>query len=193
MIVDIPNSKSLANPPKVDIVNPKNKYCKTCNRDFNRRQAFVEHCRTVHGMKIRFAKATSAATVINSKSFNSPLGSTPKAAPASTSTSPATPTASNGSPASGYPCQYCGKLFSNQSNRRRHAVLSCDMARDAGVEPRKSKDDKKSSSGTKHEDFYYEDGAPGSMSKTTEQKCPFPDCDVVHLRSALMKKHLNEV
>ena len=47
------------------------------------------------------------------------------------------------------------------------------MARDAGVEPRKSRDDKKSS-GTKHEDFYYEDGAPGSMSKTTEQKCPFP-------------------
>merc|ERR1711981_1137072 len=31
------------------------------------------------------------------------------------------------------------------------------------------------------------------MSKTTEQKCPFPDCDVVRLRSALMKKHLNEV
>ena len=48
------------------------------------------------------------------------------------------------------------------------------MARDAGVEPRKSRDDKKSSSGSKHEDFYYEDGAPGSMSKTTEQKCPFP-------------------
>ena len=52
------------------------------------------------------------------------------------------------------------------------------MARDAGVEPRKSRDDKKSSSGTKHEDFYYEDGAPGSMSKTTEQKCPFPGTDL---------------
>ena len=69
---------------------------------------------------------------------------------------------------------YSGKLFSNQSNRRRHAVLSCDMARDAGVEPRKSRDEKKSPGKTFNEDFYYEDGAPGSMSKTTEQKCPFP-------------------
>ena len=48
------------------------------------------------------------------------------------------------------------------------------MARDAGVEPRKSRDEKKSPGKTFNEDFYYEDGAPGSMSKTTEQKCPFP-------------------
>ena len=190
MIVDIPNSKSLANPPKVDIVNPKNKYCKTCNRDFNRRQAFVEHCRTVHGMKIRFAKATSAATVINSKSFNSPSGSTPKAAPTSTSTSPATPTANNGSPASGYPCQYCGKLFSNQSNRRRHAVLSCEMARNAGVEPRKSRELTKPVTKPLNEDFYYEDGPP--MNKHSNQNCPFDNCDEGPFRSALLKRHLLE-
>jgi hypothetical protein len=35
----------LQNPPKCDIINPKNKFCLPCNHEFNRRQAFVEHCR----------------------------------------------------------------------------------------------------------------------------------------------------
>ena len=47
-----PPPKPVSNPPKSDILNPKNKVCRPCNREFNRRQAFVEHCRTVHGMKI---------------------------------------------------------------------------------------------------------------------------------------------
>ena len=66
-----PITKPVANPPKKDILNPKNKVCQPCNREFNRRQAFVEHCRTVHGMKIRFAKAAAGATIINSKAFAS--------------------------------------------------------------------------------------------------------------------------
>ena len=48
--------KKLPNPPKTDVTNPKNKYCLPCNRDFNRRQAFVEHCRNVHNMKIKLSK-----------------------------------------------------------------------------------------------------------------------------------------
>ena len=104
----------------------------------------------------------------------------------------------------GYPCQYCGKLFSNQSNRRRHAVLSCELARVAGVEPRKSREEVKNlpknakmdnqhhSFGSASEDFYYEDGAPGSSRSTEPQKCPFPDCEVSHMRSALLKRHLFE-
>ena len=105
---------------------------------------------------------------------------------------------------SGYPCQYCGKLFSNQSNRRRHAVLSCELARVAGVEPRKSREEVKNlpknakmdnqhhSFGSASEDFYYEDGAPGSSRSTEPQTCPFPDCEVSHMRSALLKRHLFE-
>ena len=104
----------------------------------------------------------------------------------------------------GYPCQYCGKLFSNQSNRRRHAVLSCELARVAGVEPRKSREEVKNlpknakmdnqhhSFGSASEDFYYEDGAPGSSRSTEPQECPFPDCEVSHMRSALLKRHLFE-
>ena len=104
----------------------------------------------------------------------------------------------------GYPCQYCGKLFSNQSNRRRHAVLSCELARVAGVEPRKSREEVKNlpknakmdnqhhSFGSASEDFYYEDGAPGSSRSTEPQTCPFPDCEVSHMRSALLKRHLFE-
>ena len=93
--------KSVPNPPRSDIVNAKNKYCKPCGRDFNRRQAFVEHCRTVHGMKIRFAKAPTGSTLIKSKLNNS------KSAPMSSVITPTKPTSpGNGSPASGYPCQY---------------------------------------------------------------------------------------
>merc|ERR1712141_206374 len=184
MIVDAPKPKALPNPPKDDILNPKNKHCHPCNREFNRRQAFVEHCRTVHGMKIRFAKASSGTTIINSKAFSNPP-------------MPITgPSHSNiGNSATGYPCQYCGKLFSNQSNRRRHAVLSCELARNAGVEPRKSRDEKTPKPTIKtpfNEDFYYEmEGVPNA-SNSFEQTCPFPECDVTHTRSALMKKHLNE-
>jgi hypothetical protein len=39
-----PNRKPsvrLPNPPKCDIVNPKNKYCLPCDRDFNRRQVYL--------------------------------------------------------------------------------------------------------------------------------------------------------
>ena len=120
---------------------------------------------------------------------------------AASTTSPS----SGGSNSTGYPCQYCGKLFSNQSNRRRHAVLSCELARVAGVEPRKSRDEvktEKKSLGHQQtkfenphafgsEDFYYEDGAPGSRS-TEPQDCPFPDCEVSFMRSALLKRHLAE-
>ena len=41
-------------PRASDIKNPRNKACRPCNREFNRRQAFVEHCRNIHAMKIDF-------------------------------------------------------------------------------------------------------------------------------------------
>jgi len=203
LIVDNPIVKPVANPPKKDILNPKNKVCQPCNREFNRRQAFVEHCRTVHGMKIRFAKAATGATIINSKSFaNQTPNSTPQKStiPSASTTSPS----SGGSNSTGYPCQYCGKLFSNQSNRRRHAVLSCELARVAGVEPRKSREDggkteKKIASHSQpkfdnysinSEDFYYEDGAPANRAEL--KNCPFPECDVSDMRSAVFKRHLAE-
>ena len=186
MIVDAPKPKALPNPPKDDILNPKNKHCHPCNREFNRRQAFVEHCRTVHGMKIRFAKASSGTTIINSKAFTAPA--IPAVSPKAASSTPV-------SPATGYPCQYCGKLFSNQSNRRRHAVLSCDLARSAGVEPRKSRESFEKRGGSSlnssakitEEDYYVDE----PVTKEP-QKCPFPECDFSSMRNALMKRHLYE-
>ena len=187
LIVDAPKTallpvaqKPVSNPPKSDILNPKNKTCQPCNREFNRRQAFVEHCRTVHSMKIRFAKAATGTTIIDSKSFPNVPSATPKPAAGNSNTS-------------GYPCQYCGKLFSNQSNRRRHAVLSCELARSYGVEPRKSRGEDSSprkKTEKNSDDFYYEDGAPSS--KSMEQKCPIPECEVSPMRSVLLKRHLSE-
>ena len=169
--------------------------------------------------KIRFAKAATGSTVINAKSYQNQPESSPSpnrstsSSPAHLQPQPPLPSqqpkaASASTSASGYPCQYCGKLFSNQSNRRRHAVLSCELARNAGVEPRKSREtvmaEKRAAAAANagvpashktesniNEDFYYEDGAPGSRSMEP-QKCPFPDCDVSHMRSALLKRHLYE-
>ena len=97
--------KPVSNPPKKDILNPKNKVCQPCNREFNRRQAFVEHCRTVHGMKIRFAKAAAGTTIINAKAFaNSQKEAAAAAALAATSTPQkhaTSPTSEFSSPTSG--------------------------------------------------------------------------------------------
>ncbi len=259
---------SLPNPPKSDIQDPRNKYCQPCERDFNRRQAFVEHCRTVHNMKIKFAKSNSGGggggndVAVGGAGVLTPKVSRPPPFP------------KKGSAATGYPCQYCGKSFSNQSNRRRHTVLSCEIARQHGVEPRKPKapvidlnakrliDNQQmlasqsssfvetsltitpsSASGKKiatlsassrrlvnsstndpnanvtsseaesptdplssemtpqqkaeaimSDDFYYEEGLPGSRPVPSEpEKCPFPECNVTHVRSALMKRHLSSV
>ena len=116
----------LPNPPKCDIVNPKNKFCLPCDKDFNRRQAFVEHCRTVHRLKLRFKKPVPAGS--SQASLNAPVVTTTPKVTSPVVQSPHAPT-TNGSSEKGYPCDYCGKVFSNRSNRTRHAVLSCDIAK----------------------------------------------------------------
>ena len=110
--------KNLPNPPRTDVTNPKNKYCLPCNRDFNRRQAFVEHCRNVHSMKIKFAKpvtpSASSSPISPAKGgFNNSLRDQVAS--------------------SNYNCDYCHKGFSSRSNKNRHMLLSCD-AKTNGVE-----------------------------------------------------------
>ena len=112
--------KKLPNPPKTDVTNPKNKYCLPCNRDFNRRQAFVEHCRNVHNMKIKLSKPVAPGTLSSvggspvKNSYNNGL---------------------NTSVSSGnYNCDYCHKGFSSRSNKNRHMLLSCD-AKAKGAKP----------------------------------------------------------
>ena len=82
-----------------------------CNRDFNRRQAFVEHCRNVHNMKIKFSKPVTPAV-------------------ATSGASPVKGMYNNGlrdqTPSNNYNCDYCNKGFSSRSNKNRHMLLSCD-------------------------------------------------------------------
>ena len=139
----------LTNPPKADVQNPKNKFCSPCNRDFNRRQAFVEHCRNVHRMNIKLA---------SHKPPMQPQGivAASTVAPAAASLTITPPGAAN--PGS-YKCDYCPKYdkflssnhicavklmiyfhasynqcdvacrsFSNRSNKNRHMLLSCEVA-----------------------------------------------------------------
>ena len=166
-----PNA-ALQNPSKSDIINPKNKYCRPCNRDFNRRQAFVEHCRTVHKLKLKFKRPQSTPSQSSPNVTIPPAPVTPTPAPPATPSSPVTP-------GMGYSCDFCGKLFSNRSNRTRHVVLSCDAAKlQKSSQPRR---DSQSDS----------DDYPTKVAREPI-KCPFPECDVIHLRTALMKRHLCE-
>ena len=117
-------SNPMPNPPEDDILNPRNKNCHPCNREFNRRQAFVEHCRNVHDIKIKFAKASSGTTFIDFKPFTKqPEDPIKRVIPITLD--------------KGYACQYCGKVFNNPSNRRRHARLHCNLALSNAVETRK--------------------------------------------------------
>ena len=161
-------------PPESDIKNPRNKFCRACNRDFNRRQAFVEHCRNIHAMKINFgSNGTVDITGGN-------------AAPAQYVMAPPPPPPKPTAPIS-FPCEFCGKVFSNRSNRNRHKILSCDARREhlqAGGQNLQSVSDADT------EDFGVDDEYPLNIG--SEIKCPYPDCDVTQVRSALMKRHLFE-
>ena len=144
-------------PPDSDITNPRCKFCRTCNRDFNRRQAFVEHCRNVHKMKINLAPGS----------------------PGVIKGTPTTPS-SGGTSRQSCTCQYCGKVFSNTSNRNRHIILSCEAKNGGNV-----------NNGASPVTSVAEPEPEPEKPKEPE-KCPYPDCYVTHVRSALMKRHLFE-
>ena len=103
-------------PRASDIKNPRNKVCRPCNREFNRRQAFVEHCRNIHAMKIDFG--SNGAVQISGGN----------AAPSQyiTAAAPPPPRSPKSTTAISFPCEFCGKVYSNRSNRNRHKIL-CDV------------------------------------------------------------------
>ncbi len=180
-----------ATPPKSDVANPHCKFCRTCNTGFNRRQAFIEHCRNVHGMKIAFQP-----------SVNNTSTPTQQRAPPAPS--------SSGGGATNLTCDYCGKVFSNRSNRNRHIILSCEVRKGGGGGGSGGSGDGNGSgngsgndNGSSQMSMEEERQARASVEEDDEdkasryrvqepQKCPFPDCEVSHLRSALLKRHLFE-
>merc|ERR1719206_10087 len=196
----------LANPPKADVQNPKNKFCSPCNRDFNRRQAFVEHCRNVHRMNIKLASHKPPA-VQPQQQLGLAAVAAPVAAPMATITPP-------GANPMGYKCDYCPKSFSNRSNKNRHMLLSCEVAgpnarntsgggpNSQGASPVTPKSNNNTSNGGFREslkrlnsgDFIYDPQISGRRAaEPQELKCSQEGCEEVFFRSALMERHLLEV
>lgn len=169
----------MKNPPREDIINPKNKFCLPCNKDFQRRQGFVEHCRNVHKMTINFNTETVTDGTSN----------------ATMSPQQRTPIATNNSGGNSLSCEYCGKQFSNRSNRNRHMLLSCEVVKNGTVTPGQSFNNTNNSSIMASPSESNDESSSGdqSPSKREPQRCPFSDCDTITERSTLMKKHLREV
>ena len=121
MTVPVPKTAAnrLPNPPRADVVNPKNKHCAPCNMDFAKRGAFIEHCRNTHRMNIKMASSANKSA---------PVAPTPPKPEMVTPQVPVqTPVSGTGS--TGYKCDYCPKSFANRSNKNRHMLLSCEVAR----------------------------------------------------------------
>ena len=158
----------LATPSKADVQNPRNKHCTPCNREFNRRQAFVEHCRNVHKMNIKLASSKPATPNLT----HSPAAGTP--------------------PTGGFKCDYCPKSFSNRSNKNRHMLLSCEVA---GPNARnKEAEVKRSPVKRPSGDFIYDPQlSRNNRNEPQEYKCTEDGCEEIFVRSLQLKRHLSEI
>ena len=87
--------------------------------DFAKRGAFIEHCRNTHRMNIKMASSANKPA---------PVAPTP---PKPEIVTPQVPVqaAVSGTGSTGYKCDYCPKSFANRSNKNRHMLLSCEVAR----------------------------------------------------------------
>lgn len=114
-----------------------NTYCNVCDLKFAIRMLFLSHCSSIHDVKFKGMKTgqaivlpklketeTSSEFFIKKKSNTSSNDKTsnilpPKRAPT--------------------PCMFCGKVFSNLSNKERRERISCEKADKEKIEKKKYK------------------------------------------------------
>ena len=129
-------SSSSARPPKVkprNISDKTNMYCNVCDLTLATRILFLSHCSTVHDVK--FKGKSGQPLVIPQDRERSPAASHHDPA----SGSPHSParkrarmsdsmnTTSDNPRRVPVPCKFCGKVFSNLSNKERHERQSCKV------------------------------------------------------------------
>ena len=129
-------SSSSAQPPKVkprNIRDKTNMYCNVCDLTLATRILFLSHCSTVHDVK--FKGKSGQPLVIPQDRERSPAASHHDPA----SGSPHSParkrarmsdsmnTTSDNPRRVPVPCKFCGKVFSNLSNKERHERQSCKV------------------------------------------------------------------
>ena len=114
-----------------------NTYCNVCDLKFSMRMLFLSHCSSIHDVKFKGMKTgqaivlpklketeTSSEFFINKKLNTSSNDKRSNALP-----SKRAPT----------PCMFCGKVFSNLSNKERHERISCEKADKEKIEKKKYK------------------------------------------------------
>ena len=196
--------EELYSPSREDVFNTKCKYCRPCDKEFSRRQVFLDHCRNVHGMKLAPRETVgggrqSGGVAASSNRYGS------------------------------HPCPHCGKVFSNRSNRNRHMSSSCDVVRarkasqedsfanndavqeeglddnDGGIDLNGFNNSAIAGSDGEEEESEVTKGVESKPSHSTPRKqqlsgiddikkCPFPTCKFRNdpPSSPVMQRHLNE-
>jgi len=136
-----------------NIRDKTNTYCNVCDLKLDSRILFLSHCSTVHDVKFK-GKAGKPLIIPQDQEPNvdnkQPTSSTKSTKSSPTSTSSGSPPkkkaklSHNSSDMSTprrtpVPCQFCGKVFSNLSNKERHERQSCRVADKNKIEEKEFK------------------------------------------------------
>jgi len=99
-----------------NIRDKSNTFCNICDLKFSKRLLFLSHCSSVHDVKFKGIK--SGQGIVIPKLIERPPWTLDQRQSANTTTTSSYVKAS-------VPCSFCGKVFSNLSNKERHERKSC--------------------------------------------------------------------
>ena len=119
-----------------NIRDKTNKYCDVCDITLDNRIAFLSHCSNVHDVKFKGKSGQPLVIPKDTDSSRVSLGQGETEAGASPArkkikladTSLNTSVDPNNPRRTPVPCKFCGKIFSNVSNKERHERQSCKVS-----------------------------------------------------------------
>ena len=175
----VADESMVSEPVKVkpkNIRDKTNKYCDVCDITLDTRILFLSHCSSVHDVK--FKGKSGQPLVIPSKpgeaeTVASPARKKIKLADTSLNSS-VDPNNPRRAPV---PCKFCGKIFSNVSNKERHERQSCKVSEQF--------------CNILHPHIGYIQNADQQQIEDKEFKCRMENCRRQFSKLGYLKKHMS--
>ena len=136
----VADESTVSEPVKIkpkNIRDKTNKYCDVCNITLDTRILFLSHCSNVHDVK--FKGKSGQPLVIPNKVGETEAVSSPARKKVKLDTSLNNSVDPNNPRRAPVPCKFCGKIFSNVSNKERHERQSCKSADQQQIEDKEFK------------------------------------------------------